>query len=132
MPLLVRGCPSVPNVVKFDGVPLSESPNVVDVVCGNNHTVAMTSEGAVFTWGFGAPASASLPPPLPHEGCLIRKSHLFSPQLSGLADGDSCVGGCPAFRSKAESAAGLCSCVAGLKYWLCGSSLPDLRDEGPV
>mmetsp|Transcript_28149 Transcript_28149/g.53249 ORF Transcript_28149/g.53249 Transcript_28149/m.53249 type:complete len:574 (-) Transcript_28149:362-2083(-) len=43
---------TVPNVVKFDGVPLSESPNVVDVVCGNNHTVAMTSEGAVFTWGF--------------------------------------------------------------------------------
>lgn len=37
-----------PQLVKF-----SEATVVVDVSCGTNHSVALTDDGRVFTWGFG-------------------------------------------------------------------------------
>ena len=41
---------AAPFVVQFKDA----SPKLVDVVCGNNHTVVMSEEGQLFSWGFGA------------------------------------------------------------------------------
>jgi alpha-tubulin suppressor-like RCC1 family protein len=41
---------AAPIVVQFKDA----SPKLVDVACGNNHTVVMSEEGQLFSWGFGA------------------------------------------------------------------------------
>eukprot|EP01052_Picozoa_sp_SAG31_P006114 SAG31_NODE_278_length_18608_cov_10.304284_6_plen_59_part_00 len=40
-----------PSLVKF-----SEPAIIVDVRCGTHHSIALTDDGRVFTWGFGGTA----------------------------------------------------------------------------